>query len=29
MIPFSRIPDLVLPDQALAEKSVKEVKQLG
>ena len=28
MIPFSRLPDLVLPDQALAEKSVKELKGL-
>lgn len=28
MIPFSRLPDLVLPDQALAEKSVKELKEL-
>ena len=29
MIPFSRLPDLVLPDQALAEKSVAELKTLG
>ena len=25
MIPFSRLPDLVLPDQALAEKVVREL----
>ena len=28
MIPFSRLPDLVLPDQALAEKSVRELLSL-
>ena len=28
MIPFARLPDLVLPDQALAEKSVAELKGL-
>ena len=28
MIPFSRLPDLVLPDQALAEKVVGELKGL-
>ena len=28
MIPFSRLPDLVLPDQALAEKVVREMKDL-
>jgi len=28
MIPFSRLPDLVLPDQALAEKTAAELKQL-
>lgn len=29
MIPFSRLPDLVLPDQALAEKMALQVKTLG
>ena len=28
MIPFSRLPDLVLPDQALAEKVVSELSQI-
>ena len=28
MIPFSRLPDLVLPDQALAEKTVEELKSI-
>ena len=28
MIPFSRLPDLVLPDQALAEKTAAELKAL-
>lgn len=28
MIPFSRLPDLVLPDQALAEKTASELKEL-
>ncbi len=28
MIPFSRLPDLVLPDAALAEKAAGELKQL-
>ena len=28
MIPFSRLPDLVLPDQALAEKTADELKRL-
>ena len=28
MIPFSRLPDLVLPDQALAEKTAGELKQI-
>ena len=28
MIPFSRLPDLVLPDQALAEKVVAEFKKM-
>ena len=28
MIPFSRLPDLVLPDQELAEKTVRELKAL-
>ena len=28
MIPFSRLPDLVLPDQPLAEKTVKILKSL-
>lgn len=28
MIPFSRLPDLVLPDLALAEKSVREFKSI-
>lgn len=28
MIPFSRLPDMVLPDQALAEKTVKILKSL-
>ena len=28
MIPFSRLPDLVLPDQALAEKVVGELRNL-
>ena len=28
MIPFSRLPDLVLPDQALAENVVGEMKEL-
>ena len=28
MIPFSRLPDLVLPDQALAEKTAQELKAL-
>ena len=27
-IPFSRLPDLVLPDQALAEKVVREMKEI-
>lgn len=29
MIPFSRLPDLVLPDRALAEKVVAEFRTLG
>ena len=29
MIPFSRLPDLVLPDKALAEKSVHELKEIS
>ena len=28
MIPFSRLPDLVLPDQALAEKVVAEFRKM-
>ena len=28
MIPFSRLPDLVLPDQALAEKTAAELREL-
>lgn len=28
MIPFDRLPNLVLPDQALAEKMAKEIKEL-
>lgn len=28
MIPFSRLPDLVLPDQALAEKTARQLKEL-
>lgn len=28
MIPFSRLPDLVLPDQALAEKTVEELNRI-
>ncbi len=28
MIPFSRLPDLVLPDMALAEKTAKELRKL-
>lgn len=28
MIPFSRLPDLVLPDEALAKKSVRELKDI-
>jgi len=28
MIPFSRLPDLVLPDQALAEKTARQLKSL-
>lgn len=29
MIPFSRLPDLVLPDEALAEKSVREFMEIA
>ena len=29
MIPFSRLPDLVMPDSALAEKMVAQIKELG
>jgi len=28
MIPFSRLPDLVMPDAALAEKMVAQIKEL-
>jgi hypothetical protein len=28
MIPFCRLPDLVLPDQALSEKTVAELRAL-
>ena len=28
MIPFSRLPDLVMPDAALAEKMVGQIKEL-
>ena len=28
MIPFSRLPDFVLPDQTLAEKTAAELREL-
>ena len=28
MIPFSRLPDMTMPDAALAEKMVEQIKKL-